>query len=207
MKRILAALAAYLLFSSQAFAAYGGTVNQGAGAAASAPWPVNANVTGNATNPASTLTLTATTTAYSAGQLIANNATGASVTVPSFTIANNGGAAWLQRLRLVSNDTTSTAWPSVIVYVDLWSAAPTFTNGDRTAYSPTGAANWLATFVCTFSATIYADGIPATCVPLGGQGMLIKLSGQTLYWTAYAFTASGVTGASKTLTLTPELYN
>lgn len=52
------------------------------------------------TNPTSALTLTATTTAYTAGQLIANNATAGSITIPSFAIPNAAGGFYLPRLRL-----------------------------------------------------------------------------------------------------------
>lgn len=159
------------------------------------------------TNPTSTLTLTATTTAYSANQLIASSATAGSVVVPSFNIANSGGGASIPRVRLTTNDATATAWGGVQVEVDLWSAAPTFTNGDRGAFSPaTGTASHLGTYICTMSAE-YGDGAYAECAISPG-GALIKLaSGASIFWTLQALSASGVTGASKVFTLTAEVGN
>jgi len=160
------------------------------------------------TNPTSTLSLTSTTTAYAAGQLIANNATAASVTVPNFAIANSGGGAIIPRLRLSTNDTTSTAWGGVSIQVDLWSAAPTWTNGDRGSWSPaTGTGSHLGSYSCTMSAE-YGDGAFAECAANVGSASLPKLaSGTAIYWSLEAVSASGVTGASKTFTLTAEVLN
>lgn len=157
------------------------------------------------TNPTSTLTLPATTTAYAANQLIASSATAGSVVVPSFSILNSGAS--IPRVRLSTNDSTSTAWGGIQVQVDLWSAAPTFTNGDRGAFSPaTGTANHLASYICQMSAE-YGDGAYAECAATPGSPMIKLASGSTIYWTAQALTASGVTGASKVFTLTPEVEN
>jgi hypothetical protein len=182
------------------------------------PVPVNADANCNAianaplslttTNPTSTLTLPSTTTAYAAGQLIANSATAGSVVVPSFSIANSGGGAAIPRLRLSTNDTTSTAWGAVNIQIDLWSAAPTFTNGDRGAFLPaTGTGAHLGAYTCTMSAE-YGDGAYAECAPLVGNFSLPALaSGTSIFWTMQAVSASGVTGASKVFTLTPEISN
>lgn len=165
-------------------------------------------VTGAATNPTSTLTLPAATTAYTAGNLIASNATAGSVVVPSFAISNTAGAAIISRLRLSTNDTTSTAWGAQTITVDLWTAAPTFTNGDRGAYSPaTGTGSHLGSYSCAMSA-VYGDGVYAECAPAVGNFSLVKLaSGTSVYWTLTATTGSGVTGASKVFTLTAEILN
>ena len=159
----------------------------------------------------STLTLPSTTTAYTAGQLMASSATGTSIVVPSFTITgalSNG--ALISRLRLSTNDTTSTAWGAQTIQVDLWSAAPTFTsgNGDRSTFSPaTGAARHLGAFTCTMSAE-YGDGAYGECAPVVGSFVAPKLRLAALvYWTLIASTGSGVTGATKAFTLTAEVVN
>lgn len=183
-------------------------------AAANAAIPVGANsiggisVTPTTTNPTSTLTMPAATTAYTAGQLIANNATAGSVVVPSFAIANAAGAALIPRLRLATNDSTSTAWGAQTVQVDLWSAAPTFTNGDRGAFLPaTGTGTHYGSYSCTISAE-YGDGAFSECIPLVGNFSLVKIaSGTSIFWTLQAISGSGVTGASKVWTLTAELMN
>lgn len=160
------------------------------------------------TNPTSTLTLTSATTAYTAGQLIANNATAGSITVPSFAIANSAGGALISRLRLTTNDNTTTAWPNVVVQVDLWLAAPTFSTGDRTTWTiATGTANHFGSFSCAMSPE-YGDGAYAECAPTVGSVVTPKLaSGTSVFWTLKAVGASGVTGASKVFTLTAETLN
>lgn len=125
--------------------------------------------------------------------------------MPSFSMTNTAGI--ISRLRLTSNDTTSTSWGAQTITVDLWSAAPTFTNGDRGAYSPaTGTANHLGSFTCVMSA-VYGDGLYAECNPVVGNFALLKLSGTSVYWSLTATTGSGVTGASKVFTLTAEVTN
>ncbi len=164
---------------------------------------------------ASTLTLPATTTAYSAGQLIASSATAGSVANPSFTLTNqlsNGSA--IPRLRLSTNDTTSTAWGAQTVQVDLWlgsvaiPAGVTWTNGDRGAWSPaTGTGNHLGSYTCSMSAE-FGDGAYAECSPNVGTAAFVKVPSNTpIYWSLDAITGSGVTGASKVFTLTPEIAN
>ena len=159
------------------------------------------------TNPTSTLTLTSATTAYAIGNLIASSPTAGSVVVPSFTIATSGGAAVINKLLLTSNDSTSTAWGSAQIQIDLWTTAPTFTNGDRAAFVvATGTAGHRAAFTCTMSPE-YGDGVYAECTPNYGSEAVKLASGTTVYWTLQALTISGVTGASKALTLTVELLN
>ena len=170
--------------------------------------PVTAFSSGAVSNPTSTLTMTSSTTAYSAGQLIASSATAGSIVVPYFSIINGGGGALIPRLRLSTNDTTSTAWGGVFIQVDLWSAAPTFTNGDRGTWSPaTGTASHLGAYSCTMSAE-YGDGAYAECSPAVGTVSAPALpTTANIYWTLQAVTASGATGASKVWTLVPEVLN
>lgn len=167
-----------------------------------------ATISGSTTNPTSTLTLPATTTAYTAGQLIANSATAGSVVNPSFAIANSAGGAVISRLRLSTNDTTSTAWGGQTIQVDLWSTTPTWTNGDRGTWSPatqTGA--HLGAFTCVMSAE-FGDGAYAECFPLVGNYIAVHLaSGTSVFWSLKDATGSGITGASKVFTLTAELQN
>ena len=62
-----------------------------------------------------TLTLPSTTTAYTAGELIANSATATSVVVPYFSVAP--GEKIISGVRLSTNDATSTAWGAKPVIV------------------------------------------------------------------------------------------
>lgn len=155
-------------------------------------------------NPTSTLTLPSSTTAYAAGQLIANSATAASVAAPSFAIQSPGSAI-IPRLRLTTNDATATAWGGASIQVDLWSVAPAFVNGDRGSWSiATGSGSHLGAYSCTMSVE-YGDGAYAECAPTVGTISVPKLaSGSAIYWTLQAASGSGVTGASKVFTLTAE---
>lgn len=170
--------------------------------------PAAAQVSLFATNPTSTLTLPATTTAYSAGWLIANSATAGAVVTPSFTIANIAGAVQIYRVRLTTNDPTSTSWGTQTIRVDLWSAAPVWLFGDRGVWSvTTGSATHLAAFSCIMSA-MQGDGAYAECAPTAGNSAIVRLaSGSTIFWSLNAITGSGVTGANKAFTLTVELMN
>lgn len=174
-----------------------------------------ATISGSTTNPTSTLTLPATTTAYTAGQLACTNATAATcntaLSSTSFAIANSAGGASISRLRISTNDTTSTAWVGQTVQIDLWTAAPTFTNGDRGTWLPaTGSASHLATFTCTFPTPVWGDGLGTECQLAVGTGNAAnpKLgSGTSIFWSLDALTGSGVTGASKVFTLAAEVGN
>lgn len=172
--------------------------------------PLVVSDAGSVTNPTSTLSLTSTTSAYTVGQFIANNSTGTDVTIPSFSIANSGGAAIIPRLRLSINDSLSTAWGTQTIQIDLWSAAPTFASGsgDRSTFDPaTGTADHLGAYTCLMSPE-YGDGVYGECYPQVGTASLPKLSsGTSIYWTPIAVTGSGTVTASKTMTLTAELQN
>jgi hypothetical protein len=157
----------------------------------------------------STFTLPSSTTAYTAGQLMANSATGASVVVPSFSVSpqSAGFDVIVARGELFINDTTAASWNGQTITIHLWSAAPTFTNGDRSIYSPTtGTANHLAAFDCVMS-SIYGDGVYGECsINTGNAAVLSIVSPTRIWWTAVAKTGSGTTGASKTVTFIPEIY-
>jgi hypothetical protein len=173
--------------------------------------PVVASVTNaGPTAPTSTLTLTTTTTAYTTGQLIANNGTAGSITVPSFAIANSAGAATIRSMVLTSNDSISTGWGGQTVQIDLWSAAPTFTNGDHAAYVvATGSAGYLGSFTCFFL-PVAGDGAYANCAPLVQPevGPIKLASGTSIFWTVESLSGTpGVVTLSKVFTLQPKVYN
>ena len=160
------------------------------------------------TNPTSTLTMTTSTAAYTANQLIANSAAAGSVGVPSFAIATAGGGAIIPRVRLRSNDTTGTAWGGQTIQVDLWTAAPTFVNGDRGAWQiATGSANHIGSYTCGTS-PVQGDGVFSECLPQVGSYSAVRLaSGTNVFWTLQTLTGSGTTGASNVWTLTAEVLN
>lgn len=155
-------------------------------------------------NPVSTLTLSSATGAYGAGQLMANSASATGVVVPSFTITNSGGG--IPRLRLSTNDATTGAYSNMQIQIDLWSAAPTFSNGDRGAFQPaTGSANHLGAFTCVMPSGAWGDGLATECFPQVGNFPMPKLASPTIFWSAQTLTAGGATASGKTLTLTAEI--
>lgn len=180
-----------------------GTLN-GAATVANQASPFTASVT----NPTSTLSLTSSTTAYAAGNLIANNATAGSITVPNFTLPNSAGGFVAGRILLTVNDSGG-GWSGATVQLDLFTAAaPTFTNGDHAAFAvATGSANHRAQYTCTFY-TAQGDGTWAECIPSFGTYVLVKLaSGTALYWTLQSLNGTGALQASKTITATLEEVN
>lgn len=212
MKKLLLSTA-LALFVSGAHAATLPILN-GAGAS------VNTNVgtdpsTGNVnpgisnsysiTNATSTLTLPATTTAYTAGQAIASSATAGSVVVPSFTIPNTAGGFYLPAMLLT---TTDPAWSGAVVQIDTWRVAPTLTNGDRGAYLiATGSASYLGSYACALTSA--GDGSYSACAPTVGTTPAVRLaSGTSVFWTIQTTTGTtSVTAASGVFTLTAELSN
>ncbi len=184
------------------------------------PFPVTAYSSASITNPTSTLTLPSTTTQYSANTLICTSGTVATCNTALqsefFTIPNTAGGAIIPRLRLSTNDNTTTAWNGQTLQVDLWSTYPTFqTTGDRGAFITdflTGSAAHLGAYTCVMAGTAntaYGDGTYAECTSNAGNATIFKLaSGTSVYWTLQAVTGSyGVTGASKVFTLTVEELN
>lgn len=164
---------------------------------------VSASVNSILTNPTSTLTRPANTTAYAVGDVISSNTTAGSVVVPSFAIANSAGAAIIPRLRLSSNVTTG--WSAISLQVNLWTAAPTYTNGDNGAYAvATGAAGYLGS--CQISLNQFGDG--AVGVGAISNGANIKLaSGTSIFWDLQIVTGTPTPTSGQTFTLTAEVEN
>ena len=94
------------------------------------------------------------------------------------------------------------------LFVDLWTAAPTVTNGDGAAYAiATGAANWLASFA--FPPLVQGgDGAWAAAIPTTIYGsevwFVCGASSTLLYWTLWTNAAFTPISAG-TFTLTAEL--
>lgn len=153
-------------------------------------------------NPTSVLTRPANTTAYTAGDVVASNTTAGSIVVPSATAARvSAGSFTLGRVKLGTNATTGMS--GVNLQMDLWTTAPTFTNGDNGAYAvATGYAGYVGT--ATVSLQQYADGAVGTATIADGPINIKLASGQSLYWTLQ--TLSAFTPASgQTFTATLEV--
>jgi hypothetical protein len=179
------------------FQAGGSIGNAAFGATQSGVWQMTPTVPA-----ASVLALTPSTIAYAAGQLVASSATAASIVNPSFAMPALGGG--IPRLRLSSDDPTATAWAGASLQIDLWDAAPTWTNGDHAAWLPlTGAAHHIASYTCAFPAAAWGDGVATECAI--SQGNYASNVTGPIYWSAEALTGSGVLAGSKHLSIRPEL--
>jgi hypothetical protein len=171
---------------------------------AASPFSVTSLSSSAITNPTSTLTRPANTTAYAANQLIGSSTTAGSVVVPSFAIATTAGGAIVPRLRLQTNVTTG--WQGISIQVDLWTAAPTFTNGDGGAYAPaTGSAGALGSYIIPL--TQMGDGAVGAGPLSGANQLSMKLtSGTAVFWTAKILgAATPISG--QTFNLTAEVLN
>lgn len=155
--------------------------------------------------PTSTLTRPTNTTSYAQNNLIASSTVAGSIVVPFFaTGIPSVGSGTIYRARLSTNVTTG--WGSATFLVELWNGAPTFTNGDGSAYAvATGATKWLGSF--TFAASGFfqvGDGAYGTGTPTFGSALYFNLSTQSIYWTL-KYTASGaltpISGQTLTLAL------
>jgi hypothetical protein len=160
-------------------------------------------VGGSTANPSSTLTRPSDTTAYAVGDLVASSTTAGSVSVPNVAAAAaSAGSGSIRRLRLYTNKTSGMDGISFVV--ELWTAAPTFSNGDNGAYAvATGAANFLGSFTPTL--TQVADGAYGVALPDVGSGIDFKLaSGTAVYWTMKALTAF-TPASAQTFTVVAEV--
>lgn len=148
--------------------------------------------------PTSTLTRPANTTAYAQNDLIASNVTAGSIVVPSLTMV--WGEWVLPRLRLSTNVTTG--WSDAVLAVRLWTAAPTYTNGDNGAYAvATGASSFVGR--CDVTLSQDADGARGVCVPTVGNAFIGR--GTRIYWDLQLSSAAGMTPISgQTFTLIAE---
>ena len=97
--------------------------------------------------PSSNFTRPANTTAYAAGQLMANSTTAGSVTPLSWTFARvNGGNGYVRRFRMTlsSKSITNTSFR-----LHLYTVSPTVTNGDGGAFLST-----MANEICTLTSQV-----------------------------------------------------
>ncbi len=175
-----------------------------------APCFVASGSTGGAAATGSPLT-SGTATSLSTGQLIASSATAGSIVVPTVTVAAGNGASALIPKAILWTSATS-GWSGGTVNIELYSVAPTFTNGDGGTYAvATGSAAYLGTMSCTFGATYGSatigqagDGAYAECVPYQGTVMAPHTASgvKTVYWAMYA-TSTLTKASGATFTFTP----
>ena len=165
----------------------------------------------------SVLTRPADTNAYAQNDLIASSTTAGSIIVPSFTIPRDQDTKIVQVRRGILYTNLTTGFTTIQGHVDLWSKAPTFTNGDNGAYAvATGWANWVGHMTTEVSSAYSASGDGAALSTVCGNAntddylrehFLVQRSpGDKLYWTLREIDSTGFTPISgQTFTLALEL--
>lgn len=160
----------------------------------------------------STGTSVTATLVYPANSLVASDPV--TPVVPSFAIANSAGGVIVPRIRVLTNATgtlttgsyASSGWDAVVLSVNLWTAAPTYTNADGQPYAPlTGGTVWLGNYLV--SLTQFGDAAAGSGPLTGSPQMMEKLaSGTAIYWDIQVQTQVKPI-ASQTFTIVPELLN
>jgi hypothetical protein len=168
--------------------------------------PVTSFSSAAITNPTSVLTRPADVTAYAANDLIGTStiAATASTGVPFFAIATSGGSAIISRLRLRTNITVG--WDGINISVNLWTAHPTYTNGDNGAYVVSaGSTLWIGNFLIVLSQ--FGDGAVGASQPTGANEIALDLTaGTSVFWDMQVM-AAATPISGQTFTLAAELLN
>jgi hypothetical protein len=131
-------------------------------------------------NPSATFTRPANTTAYAAGQLVANSTTAGSVVPMAFTLGNSFavGQYRMTRYRLFKSGTGVT---NATFRLHLYEALPSVTNGDGGAWLSTMSAHWLGNMDVT-SMLAFSDGAAGTgSAPAGSEQYIRMVAGKVIY--------------------------
>lgn len=136
----------------------------------------------------SSFTRPANTTAYTAGDLVANSTTAGSVVVPTIQIARfNDQIMTLLRMRIRKSSTTML---DAQMRIHLFRASPTVANGDNGVLSFDQAANYVGSFDLN-SGRNFTDGTVFTGTPTAGSVIVTRpvSGGTTLYYLIEALAA------------------
>lgn len=128
--------------------------------------------------PTATFTRPSDTTAYTSGDLVANNVTAGSVTPMSWSTARvNPGSFGIHRCRIAASSVTTTNFS---FRLHLYAASPTCANGDNGAWSTT-LSGYVGSMDVT-SAVAFSDGAKGFGIPNSGTeiGAYLTLA-KTLY--------------------------
>lgn len=131
-------------------------------------------------NSTATFTRPSDTTAYTSGDLVANNTTAGSVTPMTLALANPAqGQTNILRCRISKSGTTPT---NATFRVHFYDALPAVTNGDNGAWLSSKAANYLGFIDCA-TMLAFSDGCTGYGGATAGAEMRIRLSssGASLY--------------------------
>jgi hypothetical protein len=185
----------------------GGAVTQSTGGGLSNAWQFNTPDAAN--SPSASFTRPANTTAYVAGQLVANSTTAGSVVPPSWNLVRAAGDCFrIERIRMTVSAGSITNG-SFIVYI--FNAAPVPTVGDGATFDTTGALSTSGALNLAGSFNLLlinsgSDGAVGYAVPTFGSGVTAcPTSGTTVYALVEAQAAYTPPSAA-VITLYPEGY-
>ena len=130
------------------------------------------------TQTSASFTRPSNTTAYTSGDLVANNTSAGSVVAMQFTIAVGNGRAL--KIKSVKLETTSTTATNGDFRLHLYAADPTVTNGDNGV--------WLTTestyigFITLDALLAFSDAIAAVTVPSVDTQLYWRLASGTILY-------------------------
>lgn len=131
--------------------------------------------------PVDDFTRPANTTAYAAGDLVANSTTAGSVAPLEFSLNGVGRTGTVRRARIFKSTNTTT---SASFALHLFEAAPTVGNGDNGALAvATNLSSWLGKLAIDMSSGAEA-GASAGCAQVSGDfmiGVALPTAGQRIY--------------------------
>ena len=123
------------------------------------------------TNIKASFTRPADTTAYTAGDLVANSTTAGAVVPLTFTRSPTIGNLFIRRLRFYKSGTSIT---NASFRLHLFRAAPTFTAGDNATAAGSGILNHIGAFDVTMTGALsdgsFGVGLPVTGTEIGVEG-------------------------------------
>jgi hypothetical protein len=150
--------------------------------------------------PSASITRPADTTAYTAGDLVANSTTAGSVSYGSLLVARSRTS--MTQIRRAKLEKSGTSVTSAEFRVHLYSSLPTFANGDNAAFSTTRA-GYLGALNVTIN-QVFSDGSAGFGVPVNGVEICDTGSNgeTTVFWALEALNAyTPVSAEVFTLTL------
>lgn len=145
--------------------------------------PVPVQAQGGISNPSANFTRPADTTAYTSGDLVANNVTPGSVVPMSFTAARLAAGSFCVRRAKLKKSTNVTTAASFRLH--LYTASPTCANGDNGAWSTTES-GYMGSIDLDASGTngrvftdpaVVVQGVPG----VGSEQNFALASGQTVF--------------------------
>lgn len=157
-------------------------------------------------NPAASFTRPNNTTAYAAGQLIANSVTAGAVVPMQFPISGNSqpGSTRIVRVRFAKGGLTATLSQ---FRLHLYASLPTCANGDGGAWSTNKAADYLGSIDGPTVLKAFTDGCADAGSAPAGSELLLRLPAGKIVFGLLQALAAYVPDANEVFTTTVEMVD